>query len=184
MMNSFLWFLFLISVVLFILSTIVTQKTHIWGVFKDYFSVYLGGKKENKRLISISSLMSIGFLPYVIGVSGTLLFKEILSGIDLSFLVSFDGMMISILAVFFGLGVYLRKDEATKYVTSILFISIFLLFVDVLILWLIMIVDKSCSLLTILWCVYYGLKTKIIVLFFVSLHNVYYLNKNTTNVQK
>ena len=176
MTNNALWILFLASVVIFIFSSVVTRKTHIWSVIKAYFSVYLGGIKGNKRCISLSSILSIGIMPYVIGISGTLLFRNKIIGTDLSFLISFDGMMISILSVFFGLGVFMGKDEATKYTTSILFVSIFLLLADVLILWCTLFVNKCSCISTLLWCLYFGIKAKVLVLFFVSLHNVYYLN--------
>lgn len=177
MTNKVLCILFFSSVVIFIVSIIATKKTHVGSVIKDYFSVYLGGKQGNTRRISFSSLFALGILPYVIGISGTLLFRNKLVGSDLSFLISFDGMMISILSVFFGFGVFTGKGKALKYTTSILFVSIFLLLSDALILWSTSFVSNCSCLATFLWCAYYGIKVKVLVLFFVSLHNIYYLNE-------
>ena len=176
MMNNLILIIFLVSIALFIISVLATRKTHVGSIVKTYFTVYLGGMRGEKRRVSVSSILSIGVLPYVIGITGTLLFRNMIIDADPGLLISFDGMMISILSVFFGFGVYMSKDKANKYTTSILFVSIFLLLADALILWSIAFFDKCSSFVVIPWCFYYGIKAKVLVLFFVSLHNIYYIN--------
>lgn len=187
--NTLLFISFIVVSILMLIGLFLVKKISFFKVLKNYFSIYFGGyikKNENglqKRKISPLYIITLGVFPYLFGALGALSFFDVLSRIDNSILAVFDGMLLSIMGIFFGFKILYKdtKEERTidakKETNSVLFVSIILLMIDLL---LLAIYSANINQITnqILLCCYYALKTKILILFIICLHNVYNLGQN------
>jgi len=167
------------------------KKISIVNIIKDYFSIYFGGyidSKKTERKLSIGYIFFLGIVPYFVGCFGTLSFWDCLKKIDLSVLASFDGMLLSIMAILLGFEILNKKTEekrendAIKETNSLLFIGVILVLIDSILL-SIFSINISEEIDEVLMSFYYAIKCKIIILFIASLHSIYYLNKTKRNTQ-
>jgi hypothetical protein len=167
--------------------TFKIKKSSIGSVFKNFFSIYFGGyineKTSNKRKWSWFCFVFIGLLPYVVGVLGTLSFLDALKNVDFSILASFAGMLLSIMAILLGFEILNEKVEkkrirdALNETNSLLFVGIILIVFDSFFLALVSACLGDLA-NTVLLCLYFAIKLKIIILLIISLHNIYFLNKD------
>jgi len=188
MINNNYFYLFIIFIIVFCLGFFFIKKISIKEIIIKYFSIYFGGyvnenEKESHRKISVGYIMFLGVLPYLIGSFGLLAFYDYLCNIDISVTTSLDGMMLSIMAIFFGLNIYSnlifnkREKDSLDETNSLLFITILLVIIESIIsIFIACGISETWNKL--LLSVYYAIKVKTIVLFLIALHNVYYINKN------
>ena len=171
--------------VLFLILFFVNTKLSIKDVFKNYFFIYFGGynKEKDKRVISILYLLSIGLLPYVIGVFLVLSFYSNIKRFDSGVLSNIDTMLLAIFAIFFGFDIFGKKSDNTKTKNAVNETNATLMFSIVLLLSgsIILLISDSLvneDVIKILLCIYYAIKVKVFVLLIYILHNVYNLNRN------
>ena len=182
--NKFFIIAFIISLVLLILFLMTIKKISIKEIFKNYASIYFGGlNSNNERRIALGYLFSFCFLPYITGIFWYLSFSKYLETIDSNLLLTFDGMLLTIMSVLFGFEIIYKKGcterekLAIEETNGVLFVGILLIVIDSL---LLTFSNGDIPYITkrIILCIYYSIKVKIIILFFLALHNTYRLNNN------
>lgn len=182
--------LLIVFVIIFIIFSLLSVKLSIKDVFINYFKIYRGGydKKKNKYKINYAAIISYGLLPYLIGTFFVLSFVDKIISIDQSFLLQINGMLMTVLVIFFGFDVYCRDNDSIKRKSAIgetnatILIALFLILIDSIVLILSNVFSNEV-INVILLCVYYSFMLKIVLLVFIILHNVFKLNIDNNSVQ-
>ena len=107
---------FVISIVIFILFSIIWGRFNLKEIFSSYFSNYKGGhyiqNGKAKRKTAIAGVIALGIFPYVLGVTFFLSFESVIMSIDMNMLLQINIIFMTILCLFYGF--HFNIEESKK----------------------------------------------------------------------
>ena len=185
-MNIITFIIFLVLFISFLLFITISKKISILNIFKVYSMNYFKGSLDNeKRKFSVLLLLFLGILPYSFGVLLFYSFRDVFLSIDSSLLFQLDIILLTIFCLFIGFDFKKDyKEDVKSELIATLMVNILLIVISVSFLLIASAIEvdekcNGCSLIVtrdVFFAGYYGILSKILVMFFYSLKRVFLLS--------